>query len=208
MSTENPTPPSSNPPSSGAQRPNMAASTDDKSKMFMIIAGVLAVALIAVAIWAASLKSAVSDADAQNAQQQAQIDSLQQQLAATKTADSTKISGLEQKLANAKGKIDNLRTEVGVDKKSIAQSTQELKAAKRAYAKANAAAVNEENNLKLQVAAADSKAKLATECAQVAYHGLALAYSKFTDETYADTVLLLNKANKVCKTVLTETPVS
>lgn len=208
MSTENPNPSTPNASPSGAQRPNMAASTDDKSKMFMIIAGVLAVALIAVAIWAASLKSAVSDADAQNAQQQAQIDSLQQQLAATKTADSTKISGLEQKLANAKGKIDNLRTEVGVDNKTIAQSTQELKAAKRAYAKANAIAVNDENNLKAQVTAAQAKTNLAVKCAQASYHGLSLAYTKFTDETYADMVLLLNKANKMCKTVLTETPVN
>ncbi|MEI2642325.1 MAG: hypothetical protein V9G10_08320 [Candidatus Nanopelagicales bacterium] len=168
-----------------------------KSAMPWMLATVVAAALaIGAAAWGFTQKS-----DAQNAAQtsQADIASLQAQIDEGKKQD----EALQQQLDAAKAQYQKVEERYQTKKKDLQNQTAQLDDLEKQYNQARQDAQAKAATAKDQLQAAQSKAELATKCAQVIASGMRVIYdADDPSQVMDDVVKEMEKASASCDGVV------
>lgn len=162
----------------------------------MIATGVLAALAVGATAWGFIQKS-----DAQNAAQenQAEVASLQAQIDQGKKDD----EALQQQLAEAKAQYEKVEQRYQTKKKDLSSETARLDDLEKQYNQARKDAQAKAATARDQLQAAQSKADLATKCAQVMATGMRVIYDAETpDQVMNDVVKQMNKAAASCDGVV------
>jgi septal ring factor EnvC (AmiA/AmiB activator) len=91
-------------PTTGAPRPD--EHTNTKPTLWIVLAGVLALAAVGLAIWAMTLKSDLNDAEDTVDQQSAQIAAQEQEVAEAKDAGAELVDDAKQAFADVSAQLD------------------------------------------------------------------------------------------------------
>jgi hypothetical protein len=206
-------PPPSGPPSSpaGAQPRNTAedeAAESNRKQLtgFKIATVALAVLSVLLIIAVFTLNNRYNDSQAQA---QAEIDGLEQQISALQSEESAIKSDATKKIADAQAEINKLANELRVDKRALRVEDRQLTKAHNEYTRLQAQeqkekqeSANAQASLKTQAEAARSRAELAEHCAAIAYSGLQQAYEEFEVETVKQVARWLSEASDRCSQVV------
>ncbi len=209
----NPPPPAGPPnaPAGGGQPRNPAeeeAAISNRKQLtgFKIATVALAVLSIILLIFAFTLNSRYNDLQAQS---QAEIDGLEQQISALQSEESAIRSDATEKITRAQAEINKLADELRLDKQALKAEDRQLNKAHRQYQRLLAKekreqqrSANNEASLQTQLDAANARADLAEHCAAIAYSGLTKAYQEFDVETVRQVGRWLNEASNECQDVV------
>lgn len=168
----------------------------NSARWLWIAVVVLALTTLGFAIWAFA---AQSRANSLNDEKAAAEQSLSQEGTSIDNANKS-IAELQKQEGEIKTKFDKAEKDLTVDKTTIQQKQTEIEQLHTQLTQQQQQATDEENSLKSQLAAEQTKTKLATACASLMVRGMKQIYhSPANANVMLEVASLLDRTAKQCK---------